>query len=52
MQSEQQCEGESMKKRASCTKVKVFSKDCIFHMTIFYWFVLHFHVVLKTKYQI
>jgi hypothetical protein len=34
--------GESMKKGANCAKVKVLSKDCIFHMAIFYWFILHF----------
>jgi hypothetical protein len=26
----------------SCTKVKVLFKDCIFHMAIFYRFILHF----------
>jgi len=35
-------EGESKKKGANHAKVKVLSKDCIFHMEIFYWFVLHF----------
>jgi Zn-dependent protease len=34
--------GESMKKGANCAKVKILSKDCIFHMAIFYWFILHF----------
>jgi hypothetical protein len=36
------CVGECMKKGASHTKVKAFSKDCIFHMVVFYWFILHF----------
>jgi hypothetical protein len=43
---------ESMKKKASCTKIKVFSKDCIFHIAIFYWFILHFSHSFLTKYQI
>jgi hypothetical protein len=34
--------GESMKKRTSCTKVKVLSKDYIFHVAVVYWFTLHF----------
>jgi hypothetical protein len=34
--------GESMKKWASHTNVKVLYKDCIFHVAIFYWFILHF----------
>jgi len=33
---------ESMKKKANHAKVKVLSKDYIFHMIIFYWFKLHF----------
>jgi hypothetical protein len=36
------CWGESMYKKTSCAKVKIFFKDCIFHLTIFYWFILHF----------
>jgi hypothetical protein len=31
-----------MKKGANCAKVKVLSKDCIFHMANFYWFITHF----------
>jgi hypothetical protein len=31
----------------SHTKVKVLFKDCIFHMAISYWFVLHFSHILK-----
>jgi hypothetical protein len=31
-----------MKKKASHTKVIVFSEDCIFHVVVFYWFILHF----------
>ncbi len=34
--------GESMKKGVGCAKVKVLSKDCIFHVAVFYWFILHF----------
>jgi hypothetical protein len=34
--------GESMKNGATHTKVKVLSKDDIFHMAIFYWFIFHF----------
>jgi hypothetical protein len=41
-----------MKKKANCTKVKVLSKDYIFNITIFYWFILHFSHLKKTKYQI
>jgi hypothetical protein len=36
------CMGKSMKNGANCTKVKVFSKDYIFHMVVFYWFIMHF----------
>jgi hypothetical protein len=39
---------ENMKRGASRAKVKVLSKDCIFHVAIFYWFILHFsHNVLN-----
>jgi hypothetical protein len=31
-----------MKKGVGCAKVKVLSKDCIFHVAVFYWFILHF----------
>ncbi len=34
--------GENMKKGASHTKVKVLSKDYIFHVAVFNWFILHF----------
>jgi hypothetical protein len=34
--------GESMQKGISRTKVKVLSKDYIFHVAILYWFILHF----------
>jgi hypothetical protein len=34
--------GESMKKRANHAKVKTFFKDYIFHMVVFYWFILQF----------
>jgi hypothetical protein len=34
--------GESMKKGASHTKVKVLSKDYISRVAIVYWFTLHF----------
>jgi hypothetical protein len=34
--------GESMKKGANHAKVKVLSKDYIFHMVVFYWFIVHF----------
>jgi hypothetical protein len=30
-----------MKKWANCAKGKVLSKDCIFHVVVFYWFILH-----------
>jgi hypothetical protein len=33
---------ENMKKKTSYAKVKVLSKGCIFHVAIFYWFILHF----------
>jgi hypothetical protein len=33
---------ESMKKKANHAKVKVLSKDYIFHMVVFYWFIVHF----------
>ncbi len=35
-------EGENMKWKANCTKVKVLSKDYIFHLAIFYWLTLDF----------
>jgi len=31
-----------MEKGATHVKVKVFHKDCIFHVVVFYWFTLHF----------
>jgi hypothetical protein len=31
-----------MKTKANHDKVKVFSKDYIFHMVVFYWFIVHF----------
>jgi hypothetical protein len=34
--------GENMKMGVSHTKVKVLSKDCILHVIVFYWFILHF----------
>jgi hypothetical protein len=34
--------GESIKKGASHAKVKVLSKDFIFHVVVFYMFILHF----------
>ncbi len=34
--------GERMKKGANHAKVKVLSKDYIFHVEIFYWFIMHF----------
>jgi hypothetical protein len=34
--------GESIKKGASRANVKAFSKDCIFHMVVYYCFILHF----------
>jgi hypothetical protein len=39
---EHQHMGESMKKRTSHIKVEVLSEDCIFHMVVFYWFIMHF----------
>jgi hypothetical protein len=39
--------GENMKKRANRTKLKVLSKDCIFHMVVFYWFILYFSSSFK-----
>ncbi len=39
-------------KRANWAKVEVFSKDCIFHMMIFYWFTIHFHTIFQIEYQI
>jgi hypothetical protein len=44
--------GQNMKKEANDTKIKVLSKDCIFHMAIFYWFILHFSHLKKNEYQI
>ncbi len=40
--------GENMKRGASRTKVKVLSKDCIFHVVVFYWFI---HTIFQTEYQ-
>jgi hypothetical protein len=34
--------GESMQKGASRAKVKVLSKDYIFHVKFFNWFIMHF----------
>jgi len=42
--------GENVKKGASHAKVKVLSKDYIFHMAIFYWFMMHFHTIFQIEY--
>jgi len=34
--------GESMQKGFSRAKVKVLSKDYIFHVKVFNWFIMHF----------
>jgi hypothetical protein len=34
--------GENLKKGASCIKVKVLSKDGIFHVALLYWLIMHF----------
>ncbi len=46
--------GESMKKGTSCTKVKILFKDCIFHVAVLYWFILHFllNIKFEDKYEI
>jgi hypothetical protein len=45
-------QGENMKKRASCVKVKVLSKDCIFHVVIFISLYYIFHTIFQIEYQI
>jgi hypothetical protein len=35
-------QGESMKKGVTHAKVKIVSKEYIFHVAVFYWFILHF----------
>jgi hypothetical protein len=44
--------GESMKNNNSNAKVKVLFKDYIFHMAIFYWFILLFSHSFLIEYQI